>query len=83
VILFSNEYNLSVNDLYTERWPPLTFETEVIGDSRSTNEMGPSWVGSLGLSYRTRNFCHAFAALVGPVLNNFFLTEHYFNSVVP
>jgi hypothetical protein len=46
----------------------LTVETELNGDSKSTNERGPSLVGSLGLSCRyTREFCSAFAALFGPV----------------
>jgi hypothetical protein len=31
----------------------------------------------------TRDFCSAFAALVGPVHDNFFLTVHYFISFVP
>jgi hypothetical protein len=30
-----------------------------------------------------RDFCSALAALVGPVLNIFFLPVHYFNSFVP
>jgi hypothetical protein len=36
-----------------EGWPLLTVETEVNGDSKSTNERGPFLVASLGLS------CHA------------------------
>ncbi len=31
-----------------EGWPLLTVETEVNGDSKSTNEKGPFLVGSLG-----------------------------------
>jgi hypothetical protein len=31
-----------------EGWPLLTVETEANGDSKSTNEKGPSLVGSLG-----------------------------------
>jgi hypothetical protein len=31
-----------------ERWPLLTVETEVNGDSKSTNERGPSLVGLMG-----------------------------------
>jgi hypothetical protein len=38
-----------------EGWPMLT-ETEVNGDSKSTNERGPSLVGSLGLSCRYNRF---------------------------
>jgi hypothetical protein len=57
-------------------WPMLTVETEVNGDSKSTNERGPSLVGSF-------NFCSALAALVGPVQNILFLAIHYFNSFFP
>jgi hypothetical protein len=31
----------------------------------------------------TRDFCSAMAALLCPVQNIFFITEHYFNSCVP
>jgi hypothetical protein len=58
-------------------WPLLTVETEGNGDSQSTNERGPSLVGSLG---SLRDFCPALAALIGPVENIFFLTIHNFNS---
>ncbi len=34
----------------------LTIETEVNGDSKRTNERGPSFVGSLGLPYRYKRF---------------------------
>ena len=56
----------------------LTVETEVNGDSKSTNERGPSLVGSLGL-----DICLALVALVGPVQNIFFLTIHNFKSLSP
>jgi hypothetical protein len=53
-------------------WPLMTDETEVNGDSKSTNDRGPSLVGSLGLSCRRyKRFCSALAALVGPVQNIF------------
>ncbi len=42
---------------------------------QSTNESGPSLVGSLGCHAGNRDFCPALAALVGPV-QNFFLTVH-------
>jgi hypothetical protein len=38
-----------------EGWPLLTVETEVNGDSKSTNERGPSLVGSLCLSCRIQD----------------------------
>ncbi len=68
----------------SEGWPLLTFETEVNGDSKSANEKGPALVGSLGLSCCTRDFCPALSALVGPVPSKYsFLTERYFNAIVP
>ena len=55
------------------------------GDSKSTNERGPSLVGLLGLSRaETRDFCPALAALVGPVQNIFSSPSlQYFISFVP
>ena len=35
---------------YREGWPLLKVETEVNGDSKRTDERGPSLDGSLGLS---------------------------------
>ncbi len=49
-----------------EEWPLLTVETEVNGDSKTTNERGPFLVGA-----GTRDFCSALAALVGPVKKNY------------
>ena len=66
-----------------EGWPLLTVETEVNRDSKSTNERGPSLVGSSGLSCLYNGFFSAFSALVGPVQNIFFLVVYYFNSFVP
>ncbi len=66
-----------------DEWALLTVETEVNGDSTSTNDRGPFLVGSLGLLCRSREFSSVLAALVGPVQNIFFLTVHYFNSFVP
>jgi hypothetical protein len=64
-----------------EGWPLLTVETEVSGDSKSTNESGPSLTGSLGLWCLVQEICPALAALVGPVQIIFFLTVHYSNSL--
>jgi hypothetical protein len=65
-------------------WPLLTVETAVNGDSKSTNERGPSVVGSLRLSGRYKRFLFSLlAALVGPKQNLLFLTVHFFNSFVP
>jgi hypothetical protein len=63
--------------------PLLTVETEVNGDSKSTNERGPSLVDPLSLSCQYKIFCSALTALGCPVLNIFFLTVHYFKSFVP
>ncbi len=52
------------------------------GELKEDKWKGP-FLGLLGLSCSTRDFCSALAALVGPVQNNFFLTVHYFNSFVP
>ncbi len=41
------------------------------------------WLVRWGCAADTRDFCPAFAALVDPVQNLFFLTVHYFNSLVP
>ncbi len=54
-----------------EEWPLLTVATEVNGDSNSTNERGPSLVGSLGRSAGNRDFYPALAALVSPVQEKF------------
>ncbi len=56
-----------------EGWPLLTNETEVNGDSKSTNERGPSVVDSLGMScrYNSLCFCSALATLVCPGQNIF------------
>jgi hypothetical protein len=69
-----------------EGWPLLTIETEVNGDSKTTNERGPSLVGLLGLSCRYKKFFSVLAALVrlvGRKENIFFLAGHYFNAFVP
>jgi hypothetical protein len=57
-----------------EGWPLLTVENEVDGDSKSTNERGPSLVSSLSSFFRvgTRDFYPGLAALVGPVKYIFF-----------
>jgi hypothetical protein len=67
--LFSTSEEFCLTTRETRKgWPLLTVVNEVIGDSMSTNEKGPSLVGSLCLSYR---YCSALAALVGPVQNIF------------
>ncbi len=60
-----------------EGWPLPTVETEVNGYSKSTNERGPSLVGSLGCRAGTRYFCHS----NWTTTKYLFLTGHY--SFVP
>ncbi len=54
-------------------WPLLTVETEVNGDSKSTNERGPSLVGSMGLSCRYNRFLFCIVCSSRPEQNIFFL----------
>jgi hypothetical protein len=42
-----------------------------------------SWLVLWACRADTRDFSSAFAALVGPVQNMFFITIHYYNSFVP
>jgi len=63
-------------------WPLLPVETEVNGDSKSTNERGPSLVVCWACRASTRDFCSALAAIVGQN-KMFFITVYYFNSFVP
>jgi hypothetical protein len=61
--------------IFTQRGGPRwLLKLRWMGTQRVLMKGGPSLV---------RWACHAFAALVGPVLNTFFLTVHYFNSIVP
>jgi hypothetical protein len=64
-----------------EGWTLLTVGTVANEDSKRTNERDPFLV-HLACRNGTVDFCSALAALVGPVQNIFFLTEHYFNSFV-
>ncbi len=66
-----------------EELPLLTVETEVNGDSKSTNKRGPSLVACLACRAGTIDFCSALAAQGGPIQYNFFLTVHFFNSFAP
>jgi hypothetical protein len=63
-----------------EGWPLLTVETDMHGDSKITNERGPS----LAFFRRagTIDFFHALAALVSPVENIIFLDAHFFTLLV-
>jgi hypothetical protein len=61
----------------TEVWPLLTVETEVNGDSRSTNLRGPSMVGSLGSLCRYKRFLYCLGCCI------FFLALHYLSLLVP
>jgi hypothetical protein len=61
----------------------LTFETDANGVSKSTNEQGSFLGWFVGPILAVQEvFYPALAALVGPVQNSFFLTVHYFSSIV-
>jgi hypothetical protein len=61
--------------------PLLTVVTE--GNSKSTNERGPSLVGLLGLSCLYKWFLYCLGCPSRPVQNNVFLTVYYFNACDP
>jgi hypothetical protein len=64
-----------------EGWPLLTVETELNGDSKSTNERGPSLVSSLGLSCRYKRFLFCLGCSSRPSTKYFSSSfVHYFNS---
>jgi hypothetical protein len=61
-----------------EGWPLLTVETEVNGDSKSTNERGPSLAGSLGLLCWYKIFLFCLGCSSRPSTKYFFfLTMHF------
>jgi hypothetical protein len=78
----TRENNLVQAGKTREGWPLLTVETEVDGDSKSTNERGSSLVGSLDSSCRYKRFLFCLAALVGLEQNIFSLAVHYFDSCI-
>jgi hypothetical protein len=57
-----------------EGWLLLSAETEVNGDSKSTNERGPFLVVYLGLSVRYKRFLFRLGCSSQPSTKNFFLT---------
>jgi hypothetical protein len=59
-----------------EGWSLKTVETEVNGDSKSTNENGLPWLVRWATRAGTIDLYHAMTA------NYFFLTVHYFNLCV-
>ncbi len=64
-------------------WPLLTVETDANGNSRSTNERGPSLVGPLGFSCRYKSFlfCHSYSTRPSTTFSFPYLT--LFISFVP
>jgi len=66
-----------------EGWPLLTVEIEVNGESKRTNERGPFWVGSLGISCWYKTFLFCLGCFGQPSTKYFFFTVQYFNSFVP
>ncbi len=66
-----------------ESWPLLTVEIESNGDSKSTNERGPSLVSSLGLSCRYKGFLSRIGSSNQPSTQYFFPhCTQYFNPFV-
>ncbi len=66
-----------------ERWPLLTVEAAVNGDSKSTNERGPSLVGSLGLSCRYHRFLFCLGCSSQPSMKYFSLRWTLFHFLCP
>ncbi len=61
----------------------MTIETEVNGDSKSSNERGPSLVNRWACHARTIDFCSALAAEVGPEYKIFFPHRTLFHFFCP
>ncbi len=69
---------------YREGWPLLTVELRRTGTQRGQMKGVLSWLVRWACRAGTRDFCSAWAALVGlPFSKYFSLTAHYFNSFVP
>ncbi len=66
-----------------EGWPLLTVETEVNGDSKSTNERGPSLVGSLGLSCQYKRFLFCLGCYCRPSTKYLFPYRTLFQFLCP
>ncbi len=64
-----------------ERWPLLIVEVKVNGDSKSTNERGPSMVGSLGLSCQYKTFMFCLSSTTQPS-TKYFSSPHTFSLYV-
>ncbi len=63
--------------------PRLTVEIEANGDTWSTYERGPSWVGLWARRAGKRNFLTCLGSSKNPVQNIIFFTIHFFNLLVP
>jgi hypothetical protein len=72
--MFTMMYNAMLLRETREGWPLLTVETEVIGDSKSANDRGPSLIGSLGLSGQYKTFLFCLGCTGRPNTKYFFLT---------
>jgi hypothetical protein len=66
-----------------EWWPLIIVKTEVNGDSKITNERGPSLVGSLGSLCQCKIFLSSLGCSSRPSTTYIFLPVNYFNSFVP
>ncbi len=66
-----------------EGWPQLTINTEAKGDSKSSNERGPSLVSSSGLSCRYQRFSFCFGCSSRPSTKNIFFLAILFQFLCP
>ncbi len=66
-----------------EGWLLLTAETKVNGDSKSTNERGPSLGCFIGLVVPVQEFFSCLGCSSRPSTKYFFLTIYYYNLYVP
>ncbi len=75
-------YRLEQRD-YKEGWPLLTVETAMNGDSTSTNDRGPSLVGSLGLLCWLKRFLFSLGCSSRPSKKYFFPHRTQFEFICP
>ncbi len=82
VLQLETYFRLTATVATREGWPLLIVETEANGDLWSTNERGPSLVGSLGSLCRYKIFLSYPGCFSQPKIF-FFFTAHYLTFCVP
>ncbi len=84
VLSMPDPHNLVEHRETREGWPLLTPEANGnFWSTCTTYERGPSFVGSLGSSCRYKRFLSCLRCTSQPSTKYFFLTAHYFTSIVP